>query len=214
MPINKEALTKNKRLLWLLIIIILLLIIAVVIYLIFFQLKPVVPVVVNQNLNQAAPLPLVNQPTVFNNTNSQVLADVQGVSPAPEVAGGEKQSVTFIATSFAERYGTYSNQSGFRNFDELAPFMTDSMAKYVASYKQQLMAQYSDINIYYALVTKAISIQINNMDESSGTGEILVKNQRQEFKNTLANPRIFYQDILLKMLKVNNEWKVNGAYWQ
>ena len=214
MAITKEDLIKNKRLLWLLIIVILLLIIAVIIYLLFFQYKPSAPVAFNQNLNQAAALPPIKAPQVFNNTNAQVLADVQGINPKESINENEKQNFTFIATSFVERFGSFSNQGGYKNFDELTVFMTDSMNKWATSYKQQLMKEHPDLNIYYALVTKAISTDIRNMDEKAGTGEILIKTQRQEYKNTLSNPRIFYQDILLKMVKINNEWKVNGAYWQ
>lgn len=209
----KEQLTKRKKIIWLIIILLLLLILAAIIYLFLVYFKKL-PGISNQNLNlNQAPVPVV-QNNVFNTPNAGVLADVQGLTGQIATSEAAKQSVLFIATSFTERFGTYSNQSNYKNFDELAVFMTDSMKKWVLSYQEDLKKKNPDINVYYALETKAISSQINTLDEKTGKGEILVKTQRQELKNSPANPRIFYQDILLKLVKINNEWKVDGAYWQ
>jgi hypothetical protein len=214
MPI-KDEIIKRKKQIWIVLIFLILLIIAAIIYLMLVFFKGPEIANVNENLNQIPmPAPQIITPSTFNVGNSRVLADVQALSNIPISNEADKQNILFIASSFAERFGSYSNQSDYRNFEELSIFMTESVRKWAASYKEQLKKQNPSIDTYYALETKAISTKINSLDEQAGTSEILVKTQRQEFNNTLNNPRIFYQDILLKLIKVNNEWKVNGVYWQ
>ena len=40
------------------------------------------------------------------------------------------------------------------------------------------------------------------------------KTQRQEFQGVNTNPRVYYQDIVISLVKADNDWKVKGAYWQ
>jgi len=213
MAIN-EGLNKRRRTV-LIIILLLLLIIAALIYLYLSYFRKVIFTPVNQNINVNVPLtPTVIQPTTYNNPNMYVLADVENTAGAAPTSERTKQNILFIASSFTERFGSYSNQSNFKNFDELTVFMTDNMKTWATSSKEKLQKQYPDLNKYYALETKAISTQVNNLDDKTGKSEIMVKTQRQEFNNTISNPRIFYQELLLKLIKVNDEWKVDGAYWQ
>jgi len=211
----KEEFKKRKKIIWL-IIILLLLIIAVLIYLFltYFKQPSGVTTNLNANLNQAGLPAQAPSPNVFNKPDLGVAAEIQGLNQKKVVSQTEKQNVLFVASSFVERFGSYSNQSNYKNFDELDVFMTASMQNWITRYKEELKAQNPDINTYYALETKAISTQINSLDEKAGKGEILVKTQRQEFNNTINNPRIFYQNILLNLVKVDQQWKINGAYWQ
>lgn len=217
----KEKATKTKKIILLVILLLLILIIAAIIYLllVYFKVTPTTPPVnLNANLNQEAALPDQPQPDLvtFNNTNSSVKADLQGLNnEVEEVNETEQVSVLLIAESFAERFGSYSNQSDYSNLDDLTVFMTNSMTSWVNNtYKENLRLQNPDFNTYYAIETKAISKQVENLDEEKGSAEVLVKTQRQEFKNNTNNPTVFYQDILLKFVKSNDQWEVDGAYWQ
>jgi len=211
----KEEFKKRKNIIWL-IIILLLLIIAVLIYLFLTYFKQPRQILTNYNanLNQAGLPAQITAPTTFNNPDLGVVAEIQGLNPKTEVKEEEKLNILFVASSFVERFGSYSNQSNYKNFDELDVFMTASMQNWITRYKEELKKQNPDINTYYALETKAISTKIISLDEKVGKGEILVKTQRQEFKNNINNPRVFYQDILLNLVKVDQQWKINGAYWQ
>jgi hypothetical protein len=214
----REKVTKTKRIIWLIIILLLILIIASIIYLLLVYYKPATNNNLNENnTNQEATLPETPPSALadFNKPNQEVLAGLVGNNP-PETANNakDKNEALVIATAFAERFGSYSNQGNFANLDDLSIFMTEAMKKWIATYKKDLIAQYPDFNTYYAIETKAISKQIKSIDEKAGTSEVVVKTQRQEFKVDLNNPRVYYQDILLKLVRADNQWKVNGAYWQ
>lgn len=214
----KLQVKKTKKRIWLILILLLILIIAALIYLFLSYYKPA-PSQPQENLNNGnvnEPPAAVNLPAnlnSFNNPDPAVVADIQGLNGnAPEPTKEEAAAV--VAEAFAERFGSYSNQSDYANLDDLQIFMTDNINNWVIKYKEQLRKENPDFNSYYAMETKAISKQINSMDEKAGKAEITVKTQRQEFKNSINDPRVFYQDILIKLVKVGNEWKVDGAYWQ
>ncbi len=215
----KNKLTKNKRLIWLILLLLLLLIIAAIIYLVlvYFQAPPSTVVNTNNNnLNQIAVLPngQTIMPSEFNQPDSEVLLDLGG-NVETEATQQNQANVLFVAQAFAERFGSYSNQSNYMNLDDLQSLMTTSMNNWVQqTYKDQLQKQNPNINTYYALETKAISSEVISLDETTGKAEIRIKTQRQEFKNDINNPRIFYQDIILNLVKQNDVWKVDGAFWQ
>lgn len=214
----KEGLTKRKKIIWLIIILLLLFIIAAIIYLflVYFQ-APLPTTNLNVNLNQA-PVTLlqpVSTPADFNNPNTGVLADLQAMDDDEPINEAEQVDVILIAKSFAERFGSYSNQSDYSNFNDLEIFMTANMNNWIKNtYIDDLRSQNPNIDIYYAIETKYISEQIISLDETAGRAEIMIKTQRQEFENDILNPSVFYQDILLQLNKIDNQWKVNGAFWQ
>jgi len=219
MPDEKtEQFKKSKRLILLIIFLVLLLLITAILYWLLGNLKQAQQPVTNVNTSLdkiTEPLAQPQQP-VFNNGDQNILSETQALTPdlVPLPTPTEQADILFTATAFAERFGSYSNQGEFSNLDDLEVFMTSSMSDWVKTYKQDLQIQYPDFNTYYAIETKAISKEVVALDEAAGTGEILVKTQRQEFENDIVNPRIFYQNIRLQITKVDNEWKINAAYWQ
>lgn len=208
----RDFYTNKKKIIWL-IIILLLLILALLLFFYWRQTRvsePVQPIV---NLNEI--VPLNTAPATFNSPSPAVIGDLQGLNNLPEVATPQEQAdVLFTASAFAERFGSYSNQSDFSNLDQLESFMTDSMNNWVKTYKEELRTKYPDQNIYYAIETKAISTDTSGFDQVSGRGDVIVKTQRQEFKDSPVNPRVYYQNIRLNLLQESGVWKVNGAYWQ
>src|SRR4030042_1880784 len=116
MPI-KDELLKRKKQIWIVLILLIILIIAAIIYLLLMFFKEP-QTIINENINQASiPTPQIITPSTFNVGDSRILADVEALSNVPLTTEEEKQNITFIASSFAERFGSYSNQSNYQNFD-------------------------------------------------------------------------------------------------
>ncbi len=204
---------KSKRLLWLILLILFLFIIAAIIYLVlnYYQ----APQEDDINLNQTVPVPEIIPPGIdeFNQPSSSILLDIEAENG--EVSEPVKENgILLVSTAFVERFGSYSNQSDYTNLDDLEIFMTENMKNWIPTYKKQLQLENPDFNIYYAINTEAISTQINSMDDEAGTANILIKTQRQEFENSPNNSKVIYQDIILDLVKIDNQWKVKGAFWQ
>ena len=203
-----ESRSKRK---WIILLILILLLISGIIlylYLVYFS-AAIQPA---SNLNQAANTNAGQNINTNINIAPALPPALANLTPEQQTQAKKEGEVLFFALPFAERFGTYSNQSGFNNLDELNPLMTQTMVDWVRNtYKADLVKAYADV-VYYGIETKAISSKFNSQADTKA--EILVKTQRSEFKDSPTNPRIFYQDIILKLVKQNEAWKVDGAYWQ
>lgn len=211
---NQRLPKKRKSKLWLLLLLLFLIIaLLVFLFLFYFQAKPVTNGNLNQNQNQIV-LP-EGSTGPLNNGNTAILTDLKAANGGDNtVKVDEQNNAILIATSFTERFGSFSNQGDYRNFAELDQFMTPKVKKWVVEYSETLKKQHADFNVYFATETKAISTVINSFDDAAGKSEILIKTQRQEFNNTTANPSVYYQDMLLNLVKIDGKWLVDGAYWQ
>jgi hypothetical protein len=200
----------KRRSRFILLIIIILLILAlcfIIYYFYFFKAITVSPTNLNQsaNINVAQNINLANLPAIIANVN---------LTPEEQEVQKNQNEVLFFAMPFAERFGTFSNEGGFRNFEELKTLMTSLMANWVQnSYVPELVKKYPAVS-YYGIETKALSSDFKSLNEDQGKAQVLVKTQRIEFKGSPTSPRIFYQDIILNLVKSDNQWKVDGAYWQ
>lgn len=123
----------------------------------------------------------------------------------------EKGFLTKTASAFAERFGSYSNQSNYENLTDLKYFMTTKMKKWVDN--KVASKDYSKSNdIYYGITTRAMKAEIKSL--GSTTALINVKTQRQEFVGADMNSKVSYRDISITFKKEGNVWKVDSAYWQ
>ncbi|MGC9048741.1 MAG: hypothetical protein ACP5IX_00760 [Patescibacteria group bacterium] len=112
-----------------------------------------------------------------------------------------KNDLTIQARVFIERYGTWSNQSNFENFEDLMPFMTDKLK----AETQALISEYQKIekSSYYGLTTNIVSLNLENfiVDEKA---EFSASVQQQETKNGQVN--ILYKTVKLTFVKEGTKW--------
>ena len=149
----------------------------------------------NQAANSVATVPVVvkkNVPPASSDTIAQTTLESE-------------------AKSFAERLGSYSNQSNFANITDLKLQMTTSMQawadKYISTNQQ---AAYS--GHYQGVTTHAISDEVKNFNATAGQAEILVHTQKIS-TNATSSPVTTYQDITITFVKQNNNWLVDNAAW-
>jgi len=118
-----------------------------------------------------------------------------------------------LAASFIERYGTYSNQSGYNNITDLNLFMSRSLRAWADNFIAQRNNEIEDNSIYYGITTKSVVIETVDFDDLSGTAVFSIKTQRQEAVGGPNNIRSFQQDAEVEMLKESGVWKVNKVNW-
>ena len=117
------------------------------------------------------------------------------------------------AATFAERFGSYSNESNFSNFDTLQDIMTVKMKAWTQNFKSS-QPEYQVGDVYYGIITKSVSIEITVFEKELGRAELILSTQRQEARGSTVNPRTFYQELLLEMVETGAGWKVDSATWQ
>ncbi|MFA5134126.1 MAG: hypothetical protein WC459_04975 [Patescibacteria group bacterium] len=126
----------------------------------------------------------------------------------------EKNKIEIAGKSFAEFYGSYSNQSNYSNLESVLPLLT---AGYKAEMSQALegyRASYVPGEKYEGTTTKAMSLPVfESFDIKSGTATLVVKTQRRISKDTQANYTTKNQDIRLDFVKEGSLWLVDSAKW-
>ena len=198
----------GRRIWGIIIVILSLALIAGIVYIIFFyKFSPAAEPVVIEPATQPAIVATTSVPAEPLATN------VQSVSPLKksEVSGDD---LARMASAFAERFGSFSNQSDYGNIRDLLIFMTATMKNWADNYISDARSKKGDTSIYYGIVTKAIAATINRFDGDAGQAEILVRTQRRESAGASGNSSTFYQDIIIKFLRENGVWRVDGIYWQ
>jgi len=188
-------------------------IIAVVAILVLLIILVVVWWLVQRGGGQSATININQQPTV----EPKKLPTTSRTSETAAAVIGEPQlEATFkaVAVTFAERFGSYSNQSNFQNLEDLSDLMTVKMKNWADNFILEQENTIANGAIFYGITTRALSAKVVSFDESLGRAEISVSTQRQESKGSTINPRIFYQEILLKLAKTSDGWKVDEAAWQ
>lgn len=126
-----------------------------------------------------------------------------------------EKDLILIAINFAERFGSYSNQANYENMITLQPFMSERMKNWSIKYVDEQRQKNVNNSIYYGIITKVVSSEVEEFNDEKGNAKVSVKTRRKESFITGNNSSQAYnQGILLTMVKENGTWKIDEAYWQ
>jgi hypothetical protein len=121
-------------------------------------------------------------------------------------------SLKAVAVTFAERFGSFSNQSEYLNLIELTSLMTGKMSGWINdSYIPKLKKDFAPTGFYYEITTSAPVTVVLAQNET--TAKVKISTQRREQKANQALTE-FLQDLILDLVKTDNNWLVDAAYWQ
>ena len=174
---------------------------------------------------------VVNNPVATTTVNTGNLVSSDTVQQAPTSTPGDRPETNAtpdiskeapyvinsndavkVASLFAKRLGSFSNQSDYGNVTDLKIFMTPTMKVWADKYVAELRAQkYS--GVYYGIITQALTTKVLSYDDKIGKAKIEVQTQRQE-SNAEVLGASYLQKMTLDLARTNNEWLVDGAYWE
>ncbi|MFH1233969.1 MAG: hypothetical protein V1649_05000 [Patescibacteria group bacterium] len=200
----------NTKTVGIIIIITGLILIIGIVYLIFFYRfsSPTEPAIIQQPSAIIKPQQPVQQPVATPLTGTTVKVT------KIKKTGINQDDLARIASAFAERFGSYSNQSDYGNVRDLKLFMSSKMQVWADNYISQAQANHQQTAIYYGVTTKAIASEVKQFNNESEQAEILIKTQRREATGATANAATFYQNIIIKFVREQGAWKVDSANWQ
>lgn len=118
-----------------------------------------------------------------------------------------------LADSFAERFGSFTNQSQYENFTDLEMFMTESFSDWTKNYVKKLEEESPDNKYFYGISTTALYHELVKFDDEDGVGVVIVNTERKETDMTGSSDS-YRQELELNFVKVGDEWLVDSAYWE
>ena len=201
----------NRKKLGILIIVIGFLIIAAIIYFIFIRKPQEGPLQTEPIASTTVQLP---EPDSSDITPSDKPRNYQQYDISKEAEHNTNANdVAKLSASFAERLGSFSNESNYRNFEDLNIFMTASMRAWAEEYVEKMRADNPYNGVYYGITTKAINTEVKSFNETQGNAEVIIVTQRREVKLD-GGENNYQQNLRLTFLKQNGQWLVDGAYWE
>jgi len=197
--------SKKNKLISILVVIIALIIL---IGLIFFMFLASAPVKEDQSSEQE------NLPEIAKVKPEEIQTAEPTIQRVIPKTGVTENDLKRIASSFVERYGTYSNQAGYSNIEDLEIFMSKPMKEWAGDYIKQALNNAGNTGIYYGITTKAVVTETISFSADSGEAKFNIRAQRQESIGTGSNIRKFQQDAQLVMIKEGGVWKVHRVIWE
>ncbi len=159
----------------------------------------------------------VTPPTVINEQEppprQPIVPEVERKTiDLPKMTEEEKneEQLQTLARVFAERFGSFSNQAGFINLDDLNSILTEQMQQWVIGQKKELSTKYPLNGEYYGVTTSAPIVKTESYSQDKAV--MVVTTQRTEKRN--SESKTFEQNIKVEFVKIDGSWLINGAYWQ
>lgn len=109
-----------------------------------------------------------------------------------------------VAKNFVERFSTYSNQNNNVQIDDVLLMATNKMAAWI---KQQTVKQES---VYKGVTAKVISTDLMSINGQGAEVSVGV----QLVEETTSTSNTVYKYGTVNLLKVDNDWKVDGLFWE
>ena len=205
---------ENRKKIGLLIITAALLLLAIIIIMFFKKNTPSIDVVptatttTGGNLATSDNLPAAPSSTPGDVPRNYQVYDLSKEAPHKLNANDASK----VSALFTERLGSFSNQSDYGNVTDLKIYMTANMRDWSDKYVTDLRAQkYS--GVYYGITTHSLTTKVLSYDQKAGKIKIEVQTERQE-SNADVLGSSYLQKMTLDLVKVNEEWLVDGAFWE
>jgi hypothetical protein len=126
----------------------------------------------------------------------------------PEERGDE--SVKRLARLFAERFGTFSNQSRYEAFVDLRLVTTARFQRWLTEqYLPELQRRYP-ADRYAGETTRALNVTVTRQARDSGVAEVVVQQEVTEGEAS----RVSYRTLVVEVVRQNGEWLVDVATWR
>jgi hypothetical protein len=119
-----------------------------------------------------------------------------------------------MASAFVERWVSLSNQDNFSNLAILKNQMTDKMIKWTDEYIKKQTASSLDNDIYMGVQGQALVANGTLENDAATSIDIDVKIRGKEtIASSLNEPKVFYQEYKVNMVKSGGTWLVDKLTW-
>lgn len=124
------------------------------------------------------------------------------------LADKDENVVQTLSRNFAARFGSWSTDNQGANLQQLKSLGTKKLQNYLDNIKINYQTPE-----FYGVEAKALSSEIKSLDTESGVAQVLVNTQKTEVNNK-GEEHVYYQKILLDLIKVDDNWLVDIVKWQ
>ena len=152
---------------------------------------------------------------LFRPTPDVTPADDQPIVPVREIEVSEieidqvtpeRAVATTVARNFVERFGTFSSDNPYANYDDVEELST-------GAYYGTLVRAVGDGVVYAGTTTRVLSVTVLDGSEESGAVRYRISAQREIFSGKRSNVEVVYANAELTVVKVGDVWLVDEFQW-
>lgn len=129
----------------------------------------------------------------------------------PEELANPEVRPEVSARIFAERFGSFSTESGYENQSVIFAVVTTELETRLKTLFEQAKSESIDAD-YYGVSTRVLSVTVESQDETNAS--ILVGTQREEANGNPGNVSLRNQDIRIVLVRSGDKWLVSDYQWQ
>lgn len=148
----------------------------------------------------------VYQATNTAPANSNTNTAAVNVNTAP--VSPDKSAIQFVARNFTERYGSWSNQNGASNLVAAKAYATPAYSKYLEDQIQKTKATPVPA-VYSGTITKALVFTWLKQTDTLASVQVATQQEVTTGPSTITQTK----NLLIDLVKVGTDWKVNAAVW-
>ncbi|OGY72277.1 MAG: hypothetical protein A3E05_02185 [Candidatus Jacksonbacteria bacterium RIFCSPHIGHO2_12_FULL_44_12] len=129
----------------------------------------------------------------------------------PSEESADRGGALVFARVFIEDYGSFSSASGYRHIENYYPKMTQSMLEFTEIWIKVNPTKVKS-DSFYSIETSVANLRIDEYGNNSAT--VFIETARVETDVPEYYNRQSKQDVEVKLVKDEEEWKVDGVYWK
>ncbi|MBI2551093.1 hypothetical protein HYV73_01990 [Candidatus Uhrbacteria bacterium] len=130
------------------------------------------------------------------------------IPPAP-LPPAPPSGLQAVATTFTQRYGSFSCEANYQNLRDVLPLLTPSFAGEI----QTIIDKNAPCIDFYTQTTRVITVSVKTRDDALGTATVEINTQQDIAELSPQNHRLTYRIITLEMKKIGDSWRVASAVW-
>jgi hypothetical protein len=144
--------------------------------------------------------------TITNSTSND--GDTNAVIP-DTVDRNERQAITSAATSFTERFGSYSTDTNFENIERSRYLMTDNMERQADAIVRQGQAD----DTFSSVQSTVAGVVITDYSDGATGATVEVSVRQGKRTGTAAATSYSNAKANLTLKKVDDQWLVDSFHW-
>jgi hypothetical protein len=151
------------------------------------------------------------QNAVYQATNTKpayIIANTVVANTNVAVISPDKPAIKFVARNFAERFGSWSNQNDASNLVAAKAYATTSYAAYLDKQIQKTKATPVAAE-YSGTITKALVFTFLKQTAALASIQVTTQQEVTTGSTTITQTK----NLLIELVKVGEDWKVNAAVW-
>lgn len=133
------------------------------------------------------------------------------VQPPPAATERERDeaAIRLAATTFAERYGSYSSESSYANVRDVYPLVT-ARFRAVLEARATSSGSATSTPAYRGVTTVVLRVTIPTYNPGGAT---ITSVATQRNTVTGSDSRVTYETLTLTLKRESNQWKIDDAAW-